>query len=181
MLIMNSYNHRTIVLTMMLVMILAPLMNSQNRMPPIPADKMTDEQKNALAEFLAARGTPTGPWVALLRSPEVMSRARALSDHLRFKSVLPPRLSEFVILMIARQWTQNYEWNAHYQLALNGGLNPDVAKAIAEGRRPECMAEDEETLYELIKADTSTARQPVGESKRAACGGAYLARRHSQA
>ena len=139
----------TLFLTTIVVLILAASMNvnAQNRMPPIPADKMTNEQKKALEEFVAARGTPTGPWVALLRSPDVMTRARALSDYLRFKSVLPPRLSEFVILMTARQWTQQYEWNAHYQLAMNGGLNPDIAKAIAEGRRPEHMAEDEEILY----------------------------------
>ena len=147
----NGNNGRTIFLATILVMILAACMNAnaQSRMPPIPAEKMTEEQKKALAEFVAARGQPTGPWVALLRSPEVMSRARALSDYLRFKSVLPPRLSEFVILMTARQWTQNYEWNAHYQLALTGGLKPDVAKAIADGRRPEHMAEDEDILYEF--------------------------------
>ena len=135
--------------TTIAVLILAASMNAnaQNRMPPIPADKMTNDQKKALEDFLAARGTPTGPWVALLRSPDVMTRARALSDYLRFKSVLPPRLSEFVILMTARQWTQQYEWNAHYQLAMTGGLKPDVGKAIAEGRRPEHMAEDEEILY----------------------------------
>ena len=135
--------------TTMAVLILAASMNAnaQNRLPPIPADKMTNDQKKALEDFLAARGTPTGPWVALLRSPDVMTRARALSDYLRFKSVLPPRLSEFVILMTARHWTQQYEWNAHYQLAMTGGLKPDVAKAIAEGRRPEHMAEDEEILY----------------------------------
>src|SRR5436853_2128414 len=123
---------------------------AQDRMPPIPADKMTEAQKKAIAEFVAARGTDiSGPFVPLLRSPEVMSRARALSDYLRFKSVLPPRLSEFVILITARQWTQQYEWNAHYQLALNGGLDADTAKAIAEGRRPEHMAEDEAILYEF--------------------------------
>ena len=126
-------------LTTIVVLILAASIeaNAQDRMPPIPADKMTNDQKKALEEFVAARGTPTGPWVALLRSPDVMTRARALSDYLRFKSVLPPRLSEFVILMTARQWTQQYEWNAHYLLAMNGGLKPDIAKAIAEGRRPE--------------------------------------------
>ena len=76
--------------TTIAVLILATSMNAsaQNRMPPIPADKMTNDQKKALEDFLAARGTPTGPWVALLRSPDVMTRARALSDYLRFKSVL---------------------------------------------------------------------------------------------
>ena len=118
-------------------------------MPPIPAEKMTEAQKKAVAEFAAARGALTGPWSVLLRSPEMVNRARGLSDYLRFNSVLPPRLSEFVILITAREWTQQYEWNAHYSLALKGGLNPDIAKAIAEGRRPLSMAEDEEAAYDF--------------------------------
>ena len=121
---------------------------AQDRMPPIPADKLTAEQKKAIAEFRAARDSnPRGPFTPLLRSPEVMNRARAMGDYLRFKSVLPPRLSEFVILITAREWSQNYEWNAHYSLAMKGGLNPEIAKAVAEGRRPERMAEDEEIIY----------------------------------
>jgi 4-carboxymuconolactone decarboxylase len=85
-----------------------------------------------------------------LRSPEVMNRARAMGDYLRFRSSLPPRLSEFVILLTARRWTQQYEWNAHAPLAVKGGLNADIVKAIAEGRRPEKLAEDEEIVYLLF-------------------------------
>ena len=60
-------------LTTIVVLILAASMNAhaQDRMSPIPADKMSNDQKKALEEFVAARGTPTGPWVALLRSPDV--------------------------------------------------------------------------------------------------------------
>jgi 4-carboxymuconolactone decarboxylase len=123
---------------------------AQDRMPPIPADKMTDAQRTAVAEFKAARSADvSGPFVPLLRSPEVMNRARAMGDYLRYKSTLPPRLSEFVIIMTARRWTQQYEWNAHQPLALKAGLNPDIVKAIAEGRRPERMADDEDVLYTL--------------------------------
>jgi 4-carboxymuconolactone decarboxylase len=146
---MNSYK-RTILRVTVLVIILGTSLRltAQDRMPPIPADKMTEAQKKAVAEFRAARNAElTGPWIGLIRSPEFLTRARVLSDYLRYTSELPPRLSEFVILMTARQWGQQYVWNAHYQLALDGGLNPNVAKAVAEGRRPENMAEDEEILY----------------------------------
>ena len=71
--------------------------------------------------------------------------------QLRFKSTLPPTLSEFVILMTAREWGQNYEWNAHHPLAVKGGLNPEIAKAVAEGRRPVQMTEDDASLYDLIQ------------------------------
>jgi 4-carboxymuconolactone decarboxylase len=119
-------------------------------MPPILADQLTAAQRAAIAEFKAARSVDiSGPFIPLLRSPEVMNRARALGDYLRYKSALPPRLSEFVILLTARRWTQQYEWHAHQPLALQGGLHADIVKAVAEGRRPERMAEDEEAVYQL--------------------------------
>jgi 4-carboxymuconolactone decarboxylase len=123
---------------------------AQNRMPPIPADKLTDAQKKAVAEFKTARGADiSGPFVPLLRSPEVMSRARAMGDYLRYKSALPPRLSEFVILIVARHWSQQYEWSTHDAIALKAGVNAEIVKAIAEGRRPERMADDETILYDF--------------------------------
>jgi len=121
---------------------------AQDRMPPIAADKLTEAQKKAIEEFRTARSAEiSGPFVPLLRSPEVLGRARAMGDYLRYRSALPPRLSEFVILMTARAWTQNYEWNAHEALARQAGLQVAVIKAIADGRRPDNMADDEEILF----------------------------------
>ena len=31
---------------------------------------------------------------------------------------------EFVILLTAREWTQNYEWSVHYPLAIDEGFPP---------------------------------------------------------
>jgi 4-carboxymuconolactone decarboxylase len=102
-------------------------------MPEIPADKLTDAQKKASAEFAEGRGYAVrGPFAAMLRSPEVMLRAKAMGDYLRFKSTIPPRLNEFAILITARQWTQNYEWQAHRPLAEKAGLKPEISQAIAE-------------------------------------------------
>jgi 4-carboxymuconolactone decarboxylase len=140
---------RLAVFTVLLLFSFTTNASAQNRMLPIPADKMTEAQKKAAAEFEAARGALSGPWAVILRSPEMINRARGLSDYLRFNSSLPPRLSEFVILITAREWSQNYEWNAHHPLAVKGGLSPEIAKAVAEGRRPEQMADDEAALYDF--------------------------------
>ena len=123
--------------------------DAQDRMGPIPKDRLTEAQAKALADFVSARGQPTGPWNVLLRSPEVMTRARGLSDYLRYQSILPGWLREFVILMTARQWSQSYEWNSHYKLAIDEGLSAEAAKAVAEGRRPEGMVEEEAILYDF--------------------------------
>jgi 4-carboxymuconolactone decarboxylase len=123
---------------------------AQDRMPAIPADKLTDAQKKAAEAFAEGRGYQIrGPFVPLIRSPEVMLRAKAMGDHLRFKSSLEPRLNEMVILITAREWTQQYEWNAHHPAAMKAGLRREVADAIADGRRPAGMAEDEEIAYDM--------------------------------
>jgi 4-carboxymuconolactone decarboxylase len=121
---------------------------AQDRMPEIPTGNLTETQKKAVDEFVAGRGTPpVGPFIPMLRSPEVMLRAKAMGDYLRFKSALPPRLSEFAILITAREWTQQYEWGVHSPIALKAGLSAESVKAIAEGTRPAGMSEDEAIVY----------------------------------
>jgi 4-carboxymuconolactone decarboxylase len=121
-----------------------------DRMPEIPADKMTPEQKKAADDFLAERKVPVfGPFVPLLRSPEVMLRAKAMGDYLRYKSVLPAPLNEFAILITARHWSQEYEWALHQPIAVKAGLKAEITQALAEGRRPQGMSADEEMVYEF--------------------------------
>src|ERR1700682_6220854 len=92
---------------------------AHDRLPPIPAEKMTADQRKADEEFAARRGPGAlGPFAVMLRSPEVMLRAKAMGDYLRFRNVLPKRVSEMLILMAAREWTQQYEWAYHYPIAL---------------------------------------------------------------
>jgi 4-carboxymuconolactone decarboxylase len=132
------------------LVLVASAATAQDRLPPIPADKMTDAQKQAAAQFKANRGQDVfGPFVPLLRSPEVMLRTMALGDYLRYKTVLGIQLNEFVILITARHFTQHYEWSVHYPVAAQAGLHADLAKAIAEGRRPLEMSPDQEIAYDF--------------------------------
>src|SRR5215510_6439400 len=121
---------------------------AQDRMPEIPLDQMSEAQKKAASEFAEGRGYAVrGPFAVMLRSPEVMLRAKAMGDYVRFKSTVPARLNELAIIITARQWSQNYEWQAHRPLAEKAGIRPEITQAIADGRRPVGMAEDEEIVY----------------------------------
>ena len=135
---------------LMVTMVISPYASAQDRMPPLGSDQMTEAQQKAAAELVAGpRGRVIGPFVPLLRSPEFMSRLQKTGEYLRFHSALGARLNEFVILLTARQWTQQFEWHAHYPIALKAGIKADVAQAVAEGRRPVGMAEDEEAVYDF--------------------------------
>src|SRR5262245_59550306 len=123
---------------------------AQDRMPPIPAEKMTEAQKKAAAAFAATRNTqPTGPFAVMLRVPELMNLTFEWRQHVLSRNVLDQRQAELVILITARQWTQQYEWNAHEPAALKAGLTQEIVAAIKDGRRPGKMAEDEAVLYDL--------------------------------
>ena len=96
---------------------------SAERLPPIADAELTAEQKKAAEEFKEGRGYAVhGPFAVMLRSPEVMLRAKAMGDYLRFRNVLPKRVSEMVILITAREWTQQFEWTYHYRYAMEAGL-----------------------------------------------------------
>ncbi|HZV20889.1 MAG TPA: carboxymuconolactone decarboxylase family protein [Hyphomicrobiales bacterium] len=124
---------------------------AQDRMPPVPPEQYSEAQKKAAEEFLALRKAPVfGPFVPLMRSPELMTRAQQMGEYLRYRSSIGQKLTEFTILIMAREWTQDYEWYVHHPLALKAGIKPEIAEAIMQGRRPEGMAEDEETVYDFV-------------------------------
>jgi 4-carboxymuconolactone decarboxylase len=137
--------------TMLLVLAVSAF--AQDRLPPIPADKLTPAQKKA-SELLATtpRGAAGagGPFVVLLRSPELMNHLQAAGAYLRFNNSVPQKLVEMGIIMTARQYTQQYEWDTHYMLALKAGLPKETANAIALGRRPDGLAPDEELMYNFV-------------------------------
>jgi 4-carboxymuconolactone decarboxylase len=123
--------------------------SAQERMGAIPPEKMTDAQKRAVSEMKGPFPVG-GPFAVLLRDPKLDLQAYATATYFRNESVLGVKITEMVILMIARGWTQQFEWNAHVPRALQNGLKQDIIAAIADGRRPQGMAEDEEIAYDFI-------------------------------
>jgi 4-carboxymuconolactone decarboxylase len=118
------------------------------RFKPLTYDEMAPAQKAIIEHLLAGpRGGANGPFNVLLRSPEIGDLAQEFGAATRFKSSLPQRLYELAILVTARHWTSQFEWQAHHRSALQAGLSPTIADAIAQGRRPAEMQKDEEAVY----------------------------------
>ncbi|MEY9669527.1 carboxymuconolactone decarboxylase family protein [Bradyrhizobium diazoefficiens] len=125
------------------------------RFVPLQPDELSSSQKewaDAIAVPPRNAKFTNPPYRAYIHNPELAPKLSAMSDYLRWNSSLPARLSEFAILITARQWTAQYEWFAHYPLAMKAGLDPDVAKDVANGVRPKAMKDDEAALYDLAIA-----------------------------
>lgn len=129
----------------------------------IPLDALTPEQKTLsdaiksgprarLASSGASKPGPLGgPFNVWLRSPGIGNLVQQLGEEIRFRSSLAGKLNELAILVTARHWTSQYEWFAHHKLALEGGLDPEIAEDIARGRQPAGMDADETLVYEFSR------------------------------
>jgi 4-carboxymuconolactone decarboxylase len=125
---------------------------AEERLSELRLDQLTPEQQK-MATMLT---TPprnsqinTGPFNAYARSPGLGILLLQVSDFVRFNSSLPPGLSEFAIMIAARQWSQLYEWRAHSALAIKGGLDRQILVDLGAGNRPQGMKDDETALYDF--------------------------------
>ena len=120
------------------------------RIPLLSADsELTPEQNRVVQGILGKRGGRIpGPYRFSLHCPELTEVWHPLGEMLRLKSTFPLRLSEFAILITARQWDCDYIFNSHASHALKGGLAQSVIDALARNERPVFEHADEEALYD---------------------------------
>ena len=125
---------------------------SEGRFATLTAETMTPEQKR-VAEAIQSgpRGSGLrGPFNALLRSPDLCDLVQRVGAFVRYSTSIPQPLNELAIIMAGRKWTAQYEFYAHRRLAIEAGLKPAIADAVAAGTRPAGMAEDEAAVYDFV-------------------------------
>ena len=123
-----------------------------DRMPAMAPAEMSPAQTAAMDEIAAGpRGRIGGPFIPLMRSPELMNRLQKVGEYLRFQNAMGLRNSEFAVLVVARHWGQPIEWAIHRPIAEREGVLPATCDAIAEGRRPDAMTADETLIYDALE------------------------------
>ncbi len=123
----------------------------ETRFPELTQETMTDEQRR-VAEAIQSgpRGSGLrGPFNALLRSPELADAVQKVGEVIRFRNSIPARLNELAIIITGRKWMAQDQFYAHRQLGLKAGMRPEIADAVADGRRPEGMEPDEADVYDF--------------------------------
>jgi 4-carboxymuconolactone decarboxylase len=145
------------------------------RLPPLAEATLSAAQRQVTdAITQGPRGRLSGPFIALLRSPELCQRTQLLGEYLRYDSGIPPRLRELAILATARHWHQNYEWHSHAAIAERAGVPRALIDALAEGRLPDPLGAEEAAVlgfceelhrnHAVSDATYARARQVLGET-----------------
>jgi len=122
----------------------------QDRFRQLKLEDTSGDQR-ALAERMLkqTRVGLGGPWNIMLRSPEMSEGLLSLYNYFRWKTALPHTLMELALLTTAREWSVQFEWFAHYPIALQAGVSPAVLADVRDGRRPKNMKPDEAVTYDF--------------------------------
>jgi 4-carboxymuconolactone decarboxylase len=124
------------------------------RLATLAEAALTPEQRT-LAESIKSgpRGQfkMAGPFAVYLHAPTFGELAQKLGGHLRFKTSVPARLSEFAILVTAQHWKAQYEWAMHAPMAEQQGVKPQTIRDIQAGRAPKKAPRDEKAIYAFAK------------------------------
>ena len=119
---------------------------------PLPAhDAMTDTQRAAAESIIAGpRKAIFGPFVALLQTPMLMECVGKTGEALRFGGSLPERIRELAICVVARETSNQFEWQTHAAKTLESGVAQSAVDALAAGRRPRGLTADEEAATDFV-------------------------------
>lgn len=116
-----------------------------------PNTNTLDEGQQRVHDTIASgpRGGVRGPLAVWLWRAELAERAQALGQYCRYDSSLPARLSELAILVTARHWSSEYEWQAHKKIGLEAGLSTELVDAIRTEAEPLFSHNDESVVYRV--------------------------------
>src|ERR1700723_138623 len=106
---------------------------SFSRLPLVKRDDLDEDGKRIYDELAGGPGktvTPTGPAAISLYSPKVAESIQMLNQYLRFHGLLKPRDFEVAILVVAREFDQEYEWSGHEMGARNAKVPQEVIDTI---------------------------------------------------
>jgi 4-carboxymuconolactone decarboxylase len=122
------------------------------RIPLVSPDAMTDDQRRVYQNIVTGpRQALVGPLRAALHNPELAERWQQLGEILRFRTSLPPRISELAILVVARRWNSQVEWYIHSEAARKAGLPDSTIEAIRHARSPKLETPAETAIYEFVR------------------------------
>ena len=107
-------------------------------MPRIPLitdrDAVGESARPVFDAIQGSRGEVRGPFAVLLHRPEIASGAQQIGGYLRYGSPLAGSFRESLILVLARLAGCDFEWSAHYPLAVSAGVGDQTLADIEAGR-----------------------------------------------
>jgi alkylhydroperoxidase family enzyme len=105
---------------------------SKPRVAPLEEGQWNDAVREILKPMIA-RGEVFNIFKTLAHHPDLMRRWLVFGNHILFKSTLPARERELLILRIGWLCQAEYEWGQHVRIGLQSGLSSEEIHRIQTG------------------------------------------------
>ncbi len=134
---------------------------STPRLAPLGEADWGEEEKELIGRTMA-RGRVLNIFATLVRHPKALRRWLVFANHVLFKSSLPAREREMLILRTGWLCRSEYEWGQHVEIAREIGMSEAEIAACAQGPRAALWDRFEATL--LRAADELHGEQRITDA-----------------
>ncbi|MEM7466223.1 MAG: carboxymuconolactone decarboxylase family protein [Pseudomonadota bacterium] len=119
------------------------------RIPPLEASDWTESAKQSMQPFIDAQ-SDFNIFKTLTNHPDLMRRWMVFANHVLFKSTLPFREKELLILRIGFLCQAGYEWGQHVQVARKGGVSDEDINLAKTGPDTPGITKADELLLTAV-------------------------------
>lgn len=127
-------------------------MTGPERIPMISDGDLSPAQREAVDEIRSGpRGEIAGPFIPLLRTPDLLRRLQSVGAHLRYTDLaISPAVRELTVLAVARFYEQAFEWSHHLPLAIAAGVPDGACADLLAGRPPRGLPDDLQSALRIV-------------------------------
>jgi len=121
---------------------------SDARLVPVPVEEWDPSLQELKQQILATGNEPSGLRCTLANHPALLRRAVLMVNYILFKSTVPPRHRELIILRTSRLCAVEYEWAHHKASALAVGLTQQEVLGVFDDQY--AWSHDDATVLKAV-------------------------------
>lgn len=118
------------------------------RVAPIDESQWSDSVKETLRQIKVGQGEVPNIFKTLAHHPDLLRRWLVFGNHVLFKSTVPARERELIILRIGWLCEAEYEWAQHVRIGKQAKLTDDEVHRIKVGPTAAGWSEPDKLLLE---------------------------------
>lgn len=124
---------------------------SQPRIEPVQDVSELGEEAREIIQRFDRDGRIANIYRTLIRHPKLVKRWTVFGNHVLFKSTLPARERELLILRVGALCGCDYEFNAHTALGKRAGLTDEEIRRVKEGSDADGWEEFDRGLLRAVE------------------------------
>jgi alkylhydroperoxidase family enzyme len=129
------------------------------RVPYPTAESFSDEDRIVFDRVMDARGRPVAHvWAAIANAPKLLEAVSGMAAALRERTSIARKLRELAVLMVGLEMKSAYEFDHHWNAALDAGLTRDQLQSMRDFEGTSLFDDQERAVLRYASEATRTGQ-----------------------